>query len=87
MKVRVLYKPNSEHDSQVQGYVREFEARTGKQLMLLDIESVEGVDLAKIHDIMQSPAILVTEEDGSFVQMWLEMDKWPTISELSFYTQ
>lgn len=86
MKTVILYKPNSEHDTEVQGYAREFEVRTGKKIPLLDSESIEGIDLAKLHDILASPAILVTEEDGAFVQSWTELEKWPTISELSYYS-
>lgn len=87
MKVTILYKPNSETETRVEEYVRDFQRRTGHNLNLLDAESREGIELAKIHDILAFPAILVTEEDSAFVQAWTEIDKWPTISELSLYNQ
>ncbi len=87
MNIIILHKPNSETDTQLQGYLRDFEQRTGKQIELMDAESKEGIDLAQIYDILQFPAILAREDTGEFVQAWSEIDKWPTISELSYYTQ
>lgn len=86
MKVSVLYRPNSEHDTRVQNYARDFERQVGKKLELVDADTAEAVEVAKIHDIVQYPAILVTEEDGSFVQLWTDIDAFPTFSELSYYT-
>lgn len=87
MKVTILNKPTGEMDTRVQEYVDEFRRRTGKELELIDAESPEGVDLARLHDILNIPAIIVREDDGGFVQSWVEIEKWPTISELSYYTQ
>lgn len=87
MKVLILYKPNSEHDTPVQAYAREFEHRSGKTLELVDAESVQGVELAKLYDVLQFPTMVATEEDGQFIQAWPELDKWPTMSELTFYIQ
>lgn len=87
MKVVILYQPNSETDTRVQTYARDFERQLGKKLELIDSNTAEAVEIAKIHDIMQFPAILVTEDDGSAVQMWTDIDSWPTFSELSYYTQ
>ena len=83
----ILHKLNAETDTQLQGYLRDFEQRTGKQIELMDVEGKEGVELAQIYDILQFPAILVREDMGELVQAWSEIDKWPTISELSYYTQ
>lgn len=85
MKTIVLYRPNSEHDTRVQNYARDFERQVGKKLELTDVDTPAAVEVAKIHDIMQFPAILVTEDNGSFVQMWTDLDSWPTFSELSYY--
>ena len=87
MKVIILRKLNAETDTQLQGYLRDFEQRTGKQIELMDADSKEGVELAQVYDILQFPAILVPEDTGELVQAWSEIDKWPTISELGYYTQ
>lgn len=86
MKVTILYKPNTETESRVQEYVREFEHQTNKKLKLLDADSKEGIAFAGLYDILQTPAIIAQEEDGHLMNTWTELDKWPTISELSFYT-
>lgn len=85
MKAVILYKPNTELDSSVQAYAREFARETGRTLSLIDSDSVQGVEIANLYDILQSPAIIVLRDDGSYVASWLERDKWPTISELSYY--
>jgi len=87
MKVVILYKPNSEHDSLVQGYVREFVRRTGKALKIINAESREGISLAKLYDALQFPALIATRDNGEFVQIWPEFEKWPTMNELTYYTQ
>lgn len=87
MKVTILNKPSGEMDTRVQEYATEFRRRTGKELELVDAESPGGVDLARLHDILNIPAILVREDDGRIIQSWTELSKWPTISELSFYAQ
>jgi len=87
MKVVILYQPESEHDTRVQEYVEDFRRVTGRELTLLDAYSKEGVELAKTHDILQFPAIVVVENDGGFVESYTELDKWPTASELSYYAK
>lgn len=85
MKTVILYRPNSEGETSVQAYVREFERETGHVIELIDSTSISGTQLAELYDVVQFPAIVTTREDGSFIERWQERDKWPTISELSFY--
>lgn len=85
MKTVILYRPGAETESRVQQYIRDFEHQTSFKLPLVDVNTVDGVELAKLHDILQFPTILVTEDDGTYVQSYTELEKWPTVSELSFY--
>lgn len=87
MKISILYKPKTETGTPVEDFLREFSSRTGKSIEAIDAESHEGIEIAKALDILQFPVLLVRENDGTLVQSWVEMDKWPTISELSFYSQ
>ncbi len=87
MKAIILYKPNTEHDSPVRAYVKEFVHRTGKTIELIDVESREGIALSKLHDVMQLPAIVAMRDDGQLLQIWTELDKWPTMNELTYYTK
>lgn len=85
MKVILLFRPNSEHDTSANEYAENFKRVTGKKLDMLDYDSAEGIELAKIHDITSIPAILALRDDSSLMESWVEQDKWPTASELSFY--
>lgn len=87
MKAVILYKPNSESESSVQSYVREFARETGKTIALVDSDSIQGAEIAKLYDIVQFPSIVVFRDDGSYIESWIDREKWPTISELSFYNQ
>lgn len=83
----MLFRPNSEHDSSVNDYANNFKRTTGKKINVLNYDSPEGQALAKVHDITSIPVILALRDDDSLMEMWPEQDKWPTVSELSFYTQ
>ncbi|MBP7837438.1 hypothetical protein KA021_01915 [Candidatus Saccharibacteria bacterium] len=85
MKAVILYKPNTEKETSVLEYVREFARVTGRPIELMDVDTVHGIEIAKLYDIMQFPAIVVFKDDGEYIRSWLERDSWPTISELSFY--
>lgn len=85
MKAVILYKPNTEREASVLEYVREFARVTGRPIELMDVDTVHGIEIAKLYDIMQFPAIVVFKDDGEYIRSWLERDSWPTISELSFY--
>jgi hypothetical protein len=87
MKVVMLLRPKSEHDTSANQYAKNFSRVTGKELSIIDYDSVEGIELAKIHDITSIPAILALRDDSSLMESWQEQDKWPTPSELSFYAE
>lgn len=84
MKVVMLYRPNTEHERQALDYIRDFAMQTGKKLPTLDPDSPEGVDICRLYDIMQFPAILATDDEGHVQNLWLG-DHMPTYSELSYY--
>ncbi|HWZ65356.1 MAG TPA: hypothetical protein VNX65_01000 [Patescibacteria group bacterium] len=83
MKTVILFRPNSEHARRVQDYLRDFERQTGKKIMQMDVDSVEGIDTCRLYDIVSYPAILATDNEGHIQQIW--QDNFPTISELSYY--
>lgn len=87
MKTLILYRPVSEKASAVERYAHNHERQTGQVLTLVDIDSHEGIELARVHDVIDHPVLLALRDDSSLVQSWLEFDKWPTVSELSYYTQ
>lgn len=84
MRTLLLYRPSSEHERQALDYIRDFAAQTGKTLPTMDPDSKEGAELCKMYDIMQFPAILVTDNDGAMQNLWAA-DHLPTFSEVSYY--
>lgn len=84
MKTVVLYKPESEHATIVDTFARDFKMQTGKDVALMDAESVEGSELCKLYDIVDYPAIIATDEEGKIQNSWIGLPL-PLISELSYY--
>ncbi len=80
----VLYREKSEHRQAVAEYVREFERRTSRKLALVDIDTKEGWDLAKLYEITQYPAIIATSDDGKLQHMW-QGTPLPLINEVVGY--
>jgi hypothetical protein len=87
MKVVVLHKPGDETDTQMREYLREFNHRTGKTIELIDVTSPRGVELSELYDILKYPVMVAVEDNGTFVEAWPEIEKWPTMNELTYYTQ
>ena len=49
----------------------------------LDLDSVEGMRLASLYDLMEAPAVVLTRLDGSMVQVW-PADQLPMPEEVSY---
>lgn len=86
MRTVILYRPNSEHERLVLNYLRDFQRQTGKVLPQIEVDSVEGVELCRVYDIMAYPAILVTDNEGHVQQLWQGLPL-PTISEVGYYVE
>ncbi len=84
MKVRVIYKSESDHAREVTDYLRDFERQTGHVLETVDPESKEGIATCGAYDIMEYPTIIALSDDGHLQNMWRGRPL-PTISEVSFY--
>ena len=84
MKVLVLYHPVSEHARSVLTFQRDFQARTSQEVELISLETVEGADKARVYDITQYPAVLVTTDDGQLQKLW-QGDQLPLIDEVNGY--
>lgn len=84
MKVFILYHPNSEHDTQVNQYIREAKRVTGHDIELVSLETKEGAEKARLYDITRYPAVVATQESGEMLRVWQD-ELLPTISEVSAY--
>lgn len=79
-----MYRTNSEAESLARNFAGDFERQTGKKLEIMDADSREGVELARLYDIVSYPAILARTGDGVLLQLW-QGEPLPRISEVSYY--
>ncbi len=86
MKLLVLYRPNSEHATEVELYVRDFERgyEAGKRVELISLDSRDGAATASMYDIVSYPAILALADDGSVLSVW-QGKPLPLMSEVAGY--
>lgn len=84
MPVMAFYRPNSEHERQVTDYARDLNRTTGHELKLVDLDTPEGADLARLYDVTRYPAIVATRQDGQLLQLWQD-EFLPTINEVTAY--
>lgn len=51
MRVVIVYKDNSEYTRSVYDFLRDYEARTGKQLETINPDTREGSDFCRLYDL------------------------------------
>ena len=86
MKTIIIYKPKSDHGSNVESFVREFRRRHERaRLETIDANSRDGIAMASLYDIMSYPAILSLRTDGSVLQSW-QGTTLPLLDEVAYYT-
>jgi hypothetical protein len=86
MKAILFYRPNSEHATTVESYLRDFTARTGKQLPTVDVDSREGIEQCRLYEVVRYPTIVAIDSQGQELQRW-DGEMLPQISEISYYLQ
>ena len=87
MKVLVLYRPQSEHGTDVETFIHDFKRQNNSnKLEVMDIDSREGTATSSLYDIMQFPAILALSDSGSLLKGW-EGETLPLMDEVAYYTQ
>lgn len=86
MKLLVFYRPDSEHARKVTDYLRELDRHHGVgegSVELIDVDTSEGDNRAKIYDVMAYPTCIVTDETGGFIKLW--SGELPLQNELASY--
>ena len=85
MKLLILYRPNSEHSTAVESFVRDFQHQhdTGAKVELLSLNTRDGATTASIYDVMSYPAILALTDEGSVINSW--QGDLPLMDELASY--
>lgn len=87
MRVLVLYRPNSGHGRLVEEFVHDFQSRhNSDKIELLNIDTREGSATATLYDVVQYPAVLVLQADGSLQRSWIG-ETLPLIDEVVAYAR
>jgi hypothetical protein len=86
VKLLILYRPNAEHATEIETFVREFQRRfeAGKKIELMSIDTRQGAAEASLYDILSYPAILALADDGSVLNTWVGMPL-PLMNDVAGY--
>jgi hypothetical protein len=85
MKVLVLYRPNSEHGRLTEEFIHDYKARyQDAPLEVLSIDTREGSAMATLYDVLQYPAILILQTNGSVQKIW-EGSSLPRFDDVASY--
>ncbi len=84
MRVMVFYKTESDYARAVIDFMRDLKIQTGYELEEVDPDSLEGVNLCRIYDIVEYPSIVAVDNDAVMQNMWRGLPL-PTISEVGYY--
>ena len=86
MRTVVVTKEGRDYSRAVGDWLREFERRVGRELEVVDPDSREGGDFARVYDVVEYPTILALAEDGRVRASW-RGEILPTIDEVAFYAR
>lgn len=86
MKLVILYRPNSEHATAIESFVRDFQHQhdPGNKVELLSVNTRDGAATASLYDVFSYPTILALADDGSVLNSW-EGDRLPLMDEVASY--
>lgn len=86
MKVLILYRPNSEHATTVESFVRDFEHQhdPSEKIELVSVNTRDGAATAALYDVWNFPTIMVVTDDGRTMNMW-QGEPMPLMDEVAAY--
>lgn len=82
----ILYRPNSEHSSNVESFVRDFQHQhdMSDKIELVSVNTRDGAATAALYDIWQYPTVMVIGSDGRMLNMW-QGEPLPLMDEVAGY--
>ncbi|HSW66662.1 MAG TPA: hypothetical protein VLI54_05995 [Bacillota bacterium] len=86
VKLLILYRPDSEHSTDVESFVRDFQHQfeTGRKIELVSLNTRDGAATASLYDVMNYPAILALADNGSILNLWQGVPL-PLMNEVAGY--
>lgn len=87
MKIVILYRPESEHATEVETFVRDFQRRyeAGKRVEMKSLSTRDGATTASIYDVTAYPAIMALTDDGRPLNIW-QGRPLPLMDEVAGYS-
>jgi hypothetical protein len=87
VKLLILYRPNSEHATEVESFVRDFQHNyeVGKRVELISLNTRDGAATASLYDVMTYPAIMALADNGSVLNIW-QGRPLPLMQEVAGYS-
>ena len=85
MKTIILYREHSDHAREVETFISDLKRVSGQDVETLDVDTRDGADFARLYDIVQYPAAVVTRDDGTLQKMWQGREGWPTINDVEYF--
>lgn len=87
MKILILYRPESEHSTEIETFVRDFQRRyeAGNKIEMKSLSTRDGAATASIYDITSYPAIMALADDGRPLNIW-QGRPLPLMDEVAGYS-
>lgn len=86
MKLLILYRPDSEHATPVESFVRDFQHQhdMGNKVELLSVNTRDGASTASLYDIWAFPTLMALSDDGRVLNTW-QGEPLPLMNEVAGY--
>jgi len=86
VKLLILYRPESEHSTETESFVRDFQRgyEVGQRVELVSLSTRDGAATASLYDITAYPAILALADNGSVINIW-QGRPLPLMQEVASY--
>ncbi len=84
MKTFVVYRDKSDHAREVITFLGNFKRQTGRDLDIVDPDTVAGASICRTYDIVEYPSVVATDDGGGLQYLWRGRPL-PTVSEVSYY--
>lgn len=84
MRVVCVYREDSEYGREVSEWLETFVRRVGKEIEVVDPDSIAGGEFARSYDVVEYPTILALDDFGAQLDIWRGLPL-PRIDEVSYY--
>lgn len=84
MRVVCVWRRESDYERAVEGWLSEFERRTGREVEDLNPDTKDGESFCRAYDVVEYPTILALGDDGAVLASW-RGTMLPLFDEVSYW--